>query len=94
MSAGGRTTSVLPPESAPAEKVDLGGSTLEELILEANSRYSLAQNALMAGNWAAYGAELDALQQVLERMMEVSGVSTQEAPQQVPTPTAAADTSG
>ncbi|MDE0430212.1 MAG: UPF0182 family protein [Caldilineaceae bacterium] len=94
LSAGGRTTSVLPPESAPAEKVDLGGSTLEELILEANSRYSLAQNALMAGNWAAYGAELDALQQVLERMMEVSGVSTQEAPQPVPTPTAAADTSG
>ncbi len=94
LSAGGRTTSVLPPESAPAEKVDLGGSTLEELILEANSRYSLAQNALMAGNWAAYGAELDALQQVLERMMEVSGVSTQEAPQPVPTPTAAAETSG
>ncbi len=94
LSAGGRTTSVLPPESAPAEKVDLGGSTLEELILEANSRYSLAQNALMAGNWAAYGAELDALQQVLERMMEVSGVSTEEAPQPVPTPTAAADTSG
>lgn len=94
LSAGGRTTSVLPPESAPAEKVDLGGSTLEELILEANSRYSLAQNALMAGNWAAYGAELDALQQVLERMMEVSGVSTEEAPQPVPTPTAAAETSG
>ena len=94
LSAGGRAPSDRPAESAPAETVDLGGSTLEDLILEANNRYSQAQNALMAGNWAAYGAELDALRQVLERMMEVGGVPMEAAPQPVPAPTAAADTSG
>jgi len=94
LSAGGRAPSDRPAESAPAETVDLGGSTLEDLILEANTRYSQAQNALMAGNWAAYGAELDALRQILERMMEVGGVPMEAAPQPVPAPTAAADTSG
>jgi len=94
LSAGGRAPSDRPAESAPTETVDLGGSTLEDLILEANTRYSQAQNALMAGNWAAYGAELDALRQILERMMEVGGVPMEAAPQPVPAPTAAADTSG
>ena len=94
LSAGGRAPSDLPAQSAPVETVDLGGSTLEDLILEANTRYTQAQNALMAGNWAAYGAELDALRQVLERMMEVGGISMEPAPQPVPAPTAAADTSG
>ena len=94
LSADSRTPADLPPASTPAETVDLGGSTLVELILEANNRYDLAQDALMAGNWAAYGAELEALQQVLERMMEVSGVSPEPALQPVPTPTAAAETSG
>ena len=94
LSADGRVPADPPRASTPAETVDLGGSTLEELILEANNRYDLAQDALMAGNWAAYGAELEALQQVLERMMEVSGVSPEPALQPVPTPTAVAETSG
>ena len=53
--------------------------------MEANSRYTQAQEALMAGDWAAYGVEVDALQQVLERMIEVSGVSLEPTPQPVPT---------
>lgn len=89
-----REPSDLPTVSTPAETVDLGSSTLVELILEANNRYNQAQSALVAGDWAAYGAELEALQQVLERMMEVSGVAPEPAQQPVPTPTAAADTSG
>ena len=55
--------------------------------MEANTRYSQAQNALLAGNWADYGAELEALQQVLERMMEISGVSLEPTPQPTPLPT-------
>ena len=81
----------LPAEqpSAPssADTVDLALSSLEELIMEANSRYNQAQNALLSGNWADYGAELEALQQVLEQMMEVSGVSLEPTPQPAPTPT-------
>ncbi len=66
--------------------VDLTASTLEDLIVQANDRYSRAQDALLSGNWAAYGAELDALEQVLERMMEVSGLSMESAPQPQPSP--------
>ena len=75
--------------------VDLTASTLEDLIVQASDRYSRAQDALLSGNWAAYGAELDALEQVLERMVEVSGLSQEPAtqPQPAPSPTPAAESS-
>ena len=77
-------------EAAPA---NLTGSTLEELILEANSRYEQAQSALLSGDWASYGAELDALERVLERMVEISGASPEPTPEPLPTPTPAAEQS-
>ncbi|MDE0311570.1 MAG: UPF0182 family protein [Caldilineaceae bacterium] len=80
----------LPAEVSVVERgtveVDLTASTLEELIVQANNRYSRAQDALLSRNWAAYGAELDALEQVLERMMEVSGISMEPVPQPQPSP--------
>ena len=80
----------LPAQVSSVERetveVDLTESTLEELIVQANDSYSRAQNALLSGNWAAYGAELDALEQVLERMMEVSSLSMEPAPQPQPAP--------
>ena len=89
----------LPAQVSSVERetveVDLTESTLEELIVQANDSYSRAQNALLSGNWAAYGAELNALEQVLERMMEVSGLSMEPAPQPqpAPSPTPAAESS-
>ena len=77
-------------EAAPAS---LTGSSLDELILEANSRYELAQNALLSGDWASYGAELDALERILERMVEMSGPSPEPTPEPLPTPTQAAEQS-
>ena len=74
-------------ETEDTSAVDLAGSTLEELILEANSSYSRAQDALLSGNWAAYGAELDALQELLQRMLEESGISPDPTPTPMPTPT-------
>jgi uncharacterized membrane protein (UPF0182 family) len=95
----------LPAEAAAVEReeveVDLAGSSLEELIVEANSRYSKAQEALTSGDWAAYGAELEGLERVLERMLALSGFSPEPTPeptleptqQPAPSPTPAAEDS-
>lgn len=91
----------LPAEAAAVERevveVDLAGSSLEELIVEANSRYSRAQEALTSGDWAAYGAELEGLERVLERMLALSGFSAEPTPeptqQPAPSPTPAAEDS-
>lgn len=93
----------LAAEAAPVEReeveVDLAASSLEELIVEANSRYSRAQEALTSGNWAAYGAELEGLERVLERMLDLSGFSAEPTPEPTPEPApsptpAAEDSSG
>ena len=91
----------VPAEAAAVEReeveVDLAASSLEELIVEANSRYSKAQEALTSGDWAAYGAELEGLERVLERMLDLSGFSPEPTPeptqQPAPSPTPAAEDS-
>ena len=93
----------LPAELAAAAReevdVDLAASSLEELILEANNRYAKAQEALMSGDWAAYGAELEGLEMILERMLDLSGLSPDPTPQPTqqplpaPTPAPAAEES-
>ena len=50
------------------------GVSLDELIVEANRRYEAGQEALRTGDWAAYGAEMEALQQLLTRLATESGV--------------------
>ena len=77
---------VQPVAEQEAVDVNLATSSLEELILEANSRYTRAQDALLSGNWAAYGAELDGLERILDRMLEVSGLSAEPTPQPLPSP--------
>lgn len=57
-----------------ATATDLSLRSIEELIVEANSLYTLAQTALRDGDWAGYGEQMGALQAVLERLAEVSGV--------------------
>ncbi|MBX3001305.1 MAG: UPF0182 family protein [Caldilineaceae bacterium] len=51
----------------------LGMATLEQLIVQANSRYTQAQDALRSGNWAEYGIQIQALEQVLQQLAQVTG---------------------
>jgi len=86
ISGDGEVPAVQPVAEQEAVDVNLATSSLEELILEANSRYTRAQDALLKGNWAAYGAELDGLERILDRMLEVSGLSAEPTPQPLPSP--------
>ncbi len=86
ISADGEPPAAQPVAEQDAVDVDLATSSLEELILEANSRYTRAQDALLSGNWAAYGAELEGLERILDRMLEVSGLSAEPTPQPLPSP--------
>ncbi len=51
-----------PPPSEPA------GVDIAALVLEAQQHYESAQRHLRAGDWAAYGRELEALKAVLDRL--------------------------
>ena len=86
ISGDGELPAVQPVVEQEAVDVNLAASSLEELILEANSRYTRAQDALLSGNWAAYGAELEGLERILDRMLEVSGLSAEPTPQPQPSP--------
>ena len=44
-----------------------------DLARQADEHYIAAQEALRAGDWATYGAELDAMEQVLEELVEITG---------------------
>lgn len=63
---------VTPPTARPVV-IPLDGS-LEELILAASRHYQAAEQAQRNGDWATYGAELDALEQVLEQLVRLSGL--------------------
>jgi uncharacterized membrane protein (UPF0182 family) len=56
---------------------NLAGVSLQDLVVAANLHYTNAQNELRAGNWAGYGAEMEALQAVIEQMMLLSGVEVE-----------------
>jgi uncharacterized membrane protein (UPF0182 family) len=44
-----------------------------DLARQADQHYTAAQNALRAGDWAAYGAELESMQQALKKLVEITG---------------------
>jgi uncharacterized membrane protein (UPF0182 family) len=44
-----------------------------DLALQADEHYIAAQEALRAGDWATYGAELDAMEQILRQLVEITG---------------------
>ncbi|MCZ7666352.1 MAG: hypothetical protein M5U34_03500 [Chloroflexi bacterium] len=48
-------------------------ANLEALVESANRHYEAAEAAQRAGDWATYGAELEALQLDLERLMALVG---------------------
>jgi uncharacterized membrane protein (UPF0182 family) len=49
-----------------------GDSTINDLIEQAQQHYNRAQDYLKAGDWAGYGREMDALESVLNRLIETS----------------------
>jgi len=44
-----------------------------DLARQADEHYAAAQEALRAGDWATYGTELDAMEQVLKELVEITG---------------------
>lgn len=48
-------------------------ASVEELIASANAHFEAAQAAQQSGDWATYGAELQALEADLARLMELTG---------------------
>jgi hypothetical protein len=60
-----------PPSGAPA-KTALAGPEADR-AREALSHYNGAMEQLKSGNWAGFGAELDALRPLLEELSQHSG---------------------
>ncbi|MDX1415109.1 MAG: UPF0182 family protein [Candidatus Promineifilaceae bacterium] len=60
---------VVPTPDAPLP----ADATVEELIRSANEHFEAAEAAQRDGNWADYGAELEALNEDLRRLMELTG---------------------
>ena len=65
-------------EAAEVGAETLSASTVEELILLANSQYLQADENLRAGNWTGYGLQMEALQATLEQLMNVTGVEMEQ----------------
>jgi hypothetical protein len=47
-------------------------STVNDLIQQAQQHYEKAQDYLKSGDWSGYGREMDALESVLNRLIELS----------------------
>ena len=68
-------TEELPDAAATpvAVDIDLETATVEELIAAADTHFTAAQTAQQNGDWATYGAELDQLEVILDRLVELTG---------------------
>ena len=62
-----------PPQPAAAVGVDLSNASIEQLIWAANNHYERAQRLLREGDWAGYGAEMEALKATLDRLVALTG---------------------
>lgn len=62
-------TAVPTPTRPPAAPLN-ADATIEELITAANAHFEAAQAAQRDGDWATYGAELDALQATLQQLSQ------------------------
>jgi uncharacterized membrane protein (UPF0182 family) len=60
------------PESRPTAAVERDPA-IQELVETANEHFEAAEEAQRRGDWAAYGEELEALQQALQRLIELTG---------------------
>jgi uncharacterized membrane protein (UPF0182 family) len=62
-------TNTTPVQTAPLD------ANVEELISAANGHFEAAQNAQRNGDWGTYGAELQALEETLNRLVELTGTT-------------------
>jgi uncharacterized membrane protein (UPF0182 family) len=63
------------PETGAAIAGELPSNLTQQvydLARQADEHYSAAQEALRAGDWATYGAELDAMEKVLQQLLEIT----------------------
>lgn len=75
----GQPTVIAPSGTPPAAETGGGTSpavvidaTLEEVINSANQHFAAAEAAQRVGDWATYGLELEALQQDLQQLQELT----------------------
>ena len=65
-----------PAEGAPAEAAEQLPADLSQqayaLARQADAHYALAQAALQKGDWATYGAEMDAVQQAIQQLVALT----------------------
>lgn len=66
------TAPVVTTPTAPTTPTTPATSDVAALVRSANDHYEKAQAALRAGDWTTYGVELKALQQDLQRLVEVT----------------------
>ncbi|MBK7897064.1 MAG: UPF0182 family protein [Anaerolineaceae bacterium] len=69
---GGETA--VSPSTTPIDTAPLDAN-VEELIAAANAHFEAAQTAQQNGDWATYGAELAALEETLNRLVELTGTT-------------------
>jgi uncharacterized membrane protein (UPF0182 family) len=69
-SFGGAPVTPPPEEEEPTEPTE--PSSARDLALSAMGHYEQAQLYLQAGNWAGYGAELEAMQNDLQALLEAT----------------------
>ncbi|WP_420632246.1 UPF0182 family protein [Candidatus Leptofilum sp.] len=69
---GDGDTAVSTEDSPPVQTAPVD-ATVEELISAANTHFEAAQAAQRDGDWATYGAELAALEETLNRLVELTG---------------------
>lgn len=72
-------------EEVPGEGVDQE-DTVAELIVRASELFDRAREAQQNGNWGLYGTYLNQLENVLNRLNELSGAPAPEAPAPEPEP--------
>jgi uncharacterized membrane protein (UPF0182 family) len=65
-------TETIPEDETPPQVTIPSAYDIAELIQEAIQHYQQAQEYLKVGDWANYGAELDAMNLVLERLAELT----------------------
>ena len=63
---GGEVVEEQPPEETTAPQLE---GDLADLVRQADARYQAAQECLVTGDWACYGREMDALEQLLEALV-------------------------
>ncbi len=69
----GSTATAPPPTGTTTGPGPATNPNIAALVSQANDHYSKAQQALKTADWATYGAEMQALKQVLDQLAQATG---------------------